>query len=49
MPQLTEIQQFKITLEQKQTLSILRTKYHYNTSQFIRDAIKDLYQKQKEG
>lgn len=47
--QLTEIQQFKITSEQKQTLRILHKKYKINTSQFIRDAINEKLQRDKGG
>lgn len=47
MLQLTEIQQFKITPEQKQTLKILHKKYKINTSQFIRDAINEKLQRNK--
>jgi len=47
MTQLTEIQQFKITLEQKKTLRILHKKYKINTSQFIRDAINEKLQRDK--
>jgi len=49
MPQLTEIQQFKITPEQKRTLTILHDKYKINTSQFIRDAINEKLQRNKGG
>jgi replication initiation and membrane attachment protein DnaB len=45
--QLTEIQQFKITPEQKRTLNILHKKYKINTSQFIRDAINEKLQRDK--
>ena len=45
--QLTEIQQFKITQEQKQTLKTLHKKYKINTSQFIRDAINEKLQRDK--
>ena len=37
----TERQTFKISKIQKQTLQILHKKYKINTSQFIRDAIKE--------
>ena len=47
MLQLTEIQQFKITPEQKRTLKILHKKYKINTSQFIRDAINEKLQRNK--
>ena len=47
--QLTEIQQFKITQEQKQTLKTLHKKYKINTSQFIRDAINEKLQRDKSG
>ena len=47
--QLTEIQQFKITSEQKRTLKTLHTKYKINTSQFIRDAINEKLQRDKSG
>ena len=45
----TEIQQFKITQKQKQTLSVLRTKYSINTSQFIREAINEKLMREKEA
>lgn len=45
--QLTEIQQFKITSEQKKTLRILHKKYKINVSQFIRDAINEKLQRDK--
>ena len=44
----TERQTFKITLNQKQTLQILNSKYHINTSQFIRDAIIEKLQRDKD-
>ena len=47
MTQLTEIQQFKITTEQKKTLRILHKKYKINTSQFFRDAINEKLQRDK--
>lgn len=46
--ELTEIQQFKITNKQKQTLSVLGKKYKINVSQFIRDAINEKLQREKE-
>lgn len=45
---LTEIQQFKISVKQKQTLSVLHKKYGINTSQFIRDAINEKLEREKE-
>ena len=45
---LTEKQVFMITKKQKETLSLLHTKYHINTSQFIRDAIDEKIQKDKQ-
>lgn len=45
---LTEIQQFKTTPKQKQTLSVLHKKYGINTSQFIRDAINEKLQLEKD-
>ena len=44
----TERQTIKITIKQKQTLQILNSKYHINTSQFIRDAINEKLQRDKE-
>ena len=44
----TERQTIKITQQQKQTLQILNSKYHINTSQFIRDAINEKLQRDKE-
>lgn len=49
MTQLAEIQQFKITTEQKKTLRILHKKYKINTSQFIRDAINEKLQRDKKS
>ena len=46
--QKSELQQFKITSKQKQTLFVLRSKYNINTSQFIRDAINEKLQREKE-
>ena len=46
--QLTEKQVFMISQKQKQTLLILRKKYHYNTSKFIRDAINEKLQREKD-
>jgi hypothetical protein len=46
--QKSHIQQFRTTEKQKQTLSILRTKYKLNTSQFIRDAINEKLQREKD-
>ena len=46
--QKSEIQQFRISQKQKQTLSILRSKYNINTSQFIRAAINEKLQREKE-
>ena len=37
----TERQTFKISKIQKRTLQVLHQKYNINTSQFIRDAIKE--------
>ena len=45
--QQTELQQFRITKLQKQTLKILHNKYGINTSQFIRDAISEKLQRDK--
>ena len=44
----TERQTIKITIKQKQTLQILNSKYHINTSQFIRDAINEKLKRDKE-
>jgi len=44
----TERQTFKINKIQKQTLQILNSKYHINTSQFIRDAINEKLQRDKD-
>ena len=43
-----ERQTFKITIQQKQTLQIINSKYHINTSQFIRDAINEKLQRDKD-
>ena len=45
---LTEKQVFMITKKQKETLSLLHTKYKINTSQFISDAIDEKIQKDKQ-
>lgn len=47
--QLTEYHRFNCTLEQKKTLRILHKKYKINTSQFIRDAINEKLQRDKEN
>jgi hypothetical protein len=47
--QLTEYHRFNCTPQQKQTLKILHTKYKINTSQFIRDAINEKLQREKNG
>ena len=44
----TKKQVFMITENQKQTLQILNSKYHINTSQFIRDSINEKLQRDKE-
>jgi hypothetical protein len=44
----TNIQQFRTSENQKQTLRILHSKYKLNTSQFIRDAINEKLQREKE-
>lgn len=47
--QLTKYHKFKITPEQKHTLTILHKKYKINASQFIRDAINEKLQRDKGG
>lgn len=47
--QLTEKQEFKISPQQKKTLQILHKKYKINTSQFIRDAINEKLQRDKDS
>jgi len=47
MTKLTERQTFKISSQQKETLRILKQKYKYNTSQFIRDAINEKLQRER--
>ena len=45
---LSEKQSFSITKNQKQTLTILGEKYKLNVSKFIRDAVNDKLQREKE-
>lgn len=45
--QLTENHKFNCTPEQKRTLIVLHKKYKINTSQFIRDAINEKLQRDK--
>ena len=45
--ELTERQTIKITKLQKNTLQILREKYKINTSQFIRSAIEEKLEREK--
>ena len=44
----TERQTIKLTKSQKQTLGILNSKYHINTSQFIREAINEKLKREEE-
>mgnify|MGYP001265033332 CR=1 FL=1 len=46
--ELTQLQQFKISVKQKQTLNVLHKKYKINTSQFIRDAINEKLKREKD-
>ena len=46
---LSEKQSFSITKNQKQTLNILATKYKLNVSNFIRDAVNEKLQREKES
>jgi hypothetical protein len=46
---LSEKQSFSITKNQKQTLNILATKYNINVSNFIRDAVNEKLQREKES
>ena len=46
---LSEKQSFSITKNQKQTLNILATKYKLNVSKFIRDAVNEKLQREKES
>jgi len=46
---LTEKHTFKITEFQKKTLAILHQKYKINTSNFIRDAVNEKLQREKES
>jgi hypothetical protein len=48
MEQRTERHTFKISQKQKQTLLTLRRKYKYNTSQFIREAIDEKLQRERD-
>ena len=45
---LTEKHTFKISANQKKTLVILHNKYKINTSNFIRDAINEKLQREKD-
>ena len=47
--QLTEKHTFKTTVKQKQTLILLHDKYNINTSKFIRDAINEKLQREKDS
>lgn len=47
--QYTQRQTFKISEKQKQTLIIMGDKYKLNVSQFIRDAINEKLQREKES
>ena len=49
MKQLTEIQQFKITKTQKNTLNVLGNKYNLNVSLFIRNAIDEKLKREKDS
>ena len=44
----TERQTFKLSKKQKKTLSILSSKYDINVSNFIRSAINEKLQREKE-
>jgi len=46
---LTEKHTFKTDEKQKQTLKVLNSKYHINTSDFIRQAIKEKLEREKES
>lgn len=46
---LTERHTFKTSENQKQTLKVLKDKYKINTSKFIRDAIKEKLEREKES
>lgn len=47
--QLTKTHTFKISEKQKETLRILHYKYNINTSKFIRDAINEKLQREKDS
>lgn len=49
MLQLTERYTFKVSHEQKQTLKLLRSKYRINTAQFIRNAINEKLNREKDA
>ena len=46
--QYTQRQTFKISVKQKQTLTVLGEKYKLNVSKFIRDAINEKLKREKE-
>lgn len=46
---LTERHEFKTSTIQKKTLTVLHDKYHFNTSEFIRNAIKEKLERDKES
>jgi hypothetical protein len=43
----TEIQKFRLSKLQKNTLRLLSEKYNINTSQFIRDAISEKLERER--
>jgi hypothetical protein len=47
--QLSHKHTFKTTVNQKKTLVLLHEKYRLNTSQFIRDAINEKLEREKDG
>lgn len=48
MLELTEIQMFKVSKNQKKTLKLLHKKYRINTSEYIRKAITEQLKRDKE-
>jgi predicted DNA-binding protein len=49
MTQLSERYSFKVSYEQKRTLKLLHSKYKINTAQFIRNAINEKLNHEKDS
>ena len=48
MPELTERHTFKTTTKQKATLQVMHSKYKLNVSQFIRDAVAEKLERERD-